>query len=294
MDSSSLILALQLQQQDLDLWEQSRKGKQREGELTDVDLALEACRQELEAMTAQISDQVLALSIARAVESDARVIREAQLAEEQASRDREFALALSKDPSARARPITVETGEEEPMGGVEDGFIDLLSSMNLGELPDSVSGQPESSTWASSRRHAPTTTVENVLWDWLIRHSKMIACFLQGAVAKPSLSAKADGSLHNLSVSFEQKSWSLIHQIAHTVASHLVRPSYHPPLSKSRQPLVPDALEGLASTAKGRITQVSALTIPLHSKFCNSQPTMVGRSAIPALELLSWKPDVTI
>ncbi|KAG5665504.1 hypothetical protein KAF25_009629 [Fusarium avenaceum] len=156
MDSSSLILALQLQQQDLDLLEQSRKGKQREGELTDVDLALEACRQELEAMTAQISDQVLALSIARAVKSDAQVIREAQLAEEEAARDREFALALSNDPSARARPITVETGEEEPMGGVEDGFIDLLSLMNLGDLPDSVSGQPESSTWASSRKESRT------------------------------------------------------------------------------------------------------------------------------------------
>lgn len=156
MESSSLILALQLQQQDLDLWEQSRKGKQREGELTDVDLALEACRQELEAMTAHISDHMLALSIARAVDSDGQVIREAQLVEQQAARDREFALALSNDPNARARPITVETGEEQPMGEEEDGWIDLLRSLNLGDLPDSMSGQPESSTWASSRKESQT------------------------------------------------------------------------------------------------------------------------------------------
>lgn len=156
MDNPSLILALQLQQQDLDLWEQSRKGKQREGELTDVDLAFEACRQELEAMTAQISDQALALSIARAVDSDGQLIREAQLAEEQAARDREFALTISKDPSVGARPTTAKTGEEEPMDGVDDSLIDILRSLNLGGLSDSMSGQPESSTWASSRKESQT------------------------------------------------------------------------------------------------------------------------------------------
>jgi hypothetical protein len=121
-----------------------------------VDLALEACRDELEAMTAQISDHILALSIARAVESDAQLIREAQLAEEQAARDHEFALTLSDDPSAGARPIAVEPREEEPTDDVEDDLIDVLRSLNLGDLPDSMSGQPESSTWASSRKESQT------------------------------------------------------------------------------------------------------------------------------------------
>ncbi|KAG9506450.1 hypothetical protein J7337_003433 [Fusarium musae] len=106
MDNSSLMLALQLQQQDLSLWEQSRKGKQREGQVTDSDLALEACRHELELMAAQISDQALALSIARAVESDGQLIREAQLAEEQAAKDREYAVRLNK--------IGSREGEETP------------------------------------------------------------------------------------------------------------------------------------------------------------------------------------
>ncbi|WKT54450.1 hypothetical protein QSH57_005034 [Fusarium oxysporum f. sp. vasinfectum] len=156
MDSSSFILALQLQQQDLDLWEQSRKGKQREGELTDVDLAFEACRHELEAMTAQISDHILALSIARAVDSDAQAIRKAQLAEEEAARDHAYALMLSDDPSAAPRPVTVEIKEEEPMDDAEDGLIDILRSLNLGGLPDSMSSQPESSSWASSRKESQT------------------------------------------------------------------------------------------------------------------------------------------
>jgi hypothetical protein len=150
MDSWSFILALQLQQQDLDLWEQSRKGKQREGELPDGDLAFEACRHELEAMTAQISDHILALSIAGAVDSDAHVIREAQLAKEQTARDHAYALMLSDDPSAAPGPVTVEIKEEDPTDDVEDGLIDILRSLNLGGLPHSMSGQPESSSWASS------------------------------------------------------------------------------------------------------------------------------------------------
>ncbi|KAM0227083.1 hypothetical protein ACHAP5_012254, partial [Fusarium lateritium] len=156
MDSSSFLLALQLQQQDLELWEQSTKGKQREGEVTDVDLAFEACRHELEAMTAQISDHILALSIARAVETDADVIREAQLAEEQSARDHHYALTLLDDPSVEARPAAVETEGEEPLDGVDDDLMDTLRSLNLGGSRDPMSGQPESSIWASLRQTSQT------------------------------------------------------------------------------------------------------------------------------------------
>ncbi|KAF5535507.1 IBR finger domain-containing protein [Fusarium mexicanum] len=158
MDTSSLMLALQLQQQDLNLWEQSKKGKQREGEVTDSDLALEACRQELGLMTAQISDQVLALSIARAVESDGQLIREAQLVEEQAAKDREYAIRLSKDPSLGTRSGTAK-GKEIPIVDEdedEDDLITILRSMNLGGFDYSTPGQPESSTWASSRKPPQT------------------------------------------------------------------------------------------------------------------------------------------
>ncbi|EWG54286.1 hypothetical protein FVEG_12538 [Fusarium verticillioides 7600] len=127
MDNSSLMLALQLQQQDLSLWGQSKKGKQREGQVTDSDLALEACRHELELMAAQISDQALALSIARAVESDGQLIREAQLVEEQAAKDREYAIRLSNDPIAATRSDPAKTKklqrvEEEH----DDDLIDIL------------------------------------------------------------------------------------------------------------------------------------------------------------------------
>jgi hypothetical protein len=157
MDTSSLMLALQLQQQDLDLLEQSKKGKQREGQVKDSDLALKTCRHELELMAAQISDQALALSIARAVESDGQLIREAQLAEEQAAKDREYAVRLSNDPivatrSDAAKAKKLQRVEEED----DDDLIDILRSMNLGGFDYSMSGQPESSSWASSRKPPQT------------------------------------------------------------------------------------------------------------------------------------------
>lgn len=124
--------------------------------MTDSDLALEACRHELEKMTAQISDQVLALSIARAVESDGQLIREAQLAEEQATKDREYAVRLSRDPSAATRS-DAEKGKKLPrVDEVEDDLIDILRSMNLGGFEYSTSEQPESSGWASSRKPPQT------------------------------------------------------------------------------------------------------------------------------------------
>ncbi|KAF5587634.1 IBR finger domain protein [Fusarium subglutinans] len=153
MDTSSLMLALQLQQQDLNNWEQSRKGKQREGEVSDSDLALEACRHELQAMAAQISDQAMALSIARAVESDGQIIREAQLAEQQAARDHEYAVSLSNNPNANPRSLARSVKNTHKLENeVEDDLIDILRSMNLGGLNDATSGQPESSGWAASRK----------------------------------------------------------------------------------------------------------------------------------------------
>ncbi|KAI7762763.1 hypothetical protein LZL87_008204 [Fusarium oxysporum] len=153
MDTSSLMLALQLQQQDLKRWEQSRKGKQREGEVSDSDLALEACRHELQAMAAQISDQALALSIARAVESDGQIIREAQLAEQQAARDHEYAVRLSNNPDTNPGSLARRVKDTQKLEDeLEDDLIDILRSMNLGGFDDSMSGQPESSNWAVSRK----------------------------------------------------------------------------------------------------------------------------------------------
>ncbi|RSL46883.1 hypothetical protein CEP51_015859 [Fusarium floridanum] len=148
----------QLQCQDLTLLEQSRKGKQRLGETTDSDLALEACRHELESTAMLVSDRALSLSMARVVNSDARAIAKAQASEEQAARDREFALRLSRDPHAEPTPAEDNSREGEwPAEGVDDAWIEAFKSMNL-VMPtvadddvDEDTGHAESSRWGSTR-----------------------------------------------------------------------------------------------------------------------------------------------
>ncbi|CAG9946053.1 unnamed protein product [Clonostachys rosea f. rosea IK726] len=159
MDRESLILAIQLQCQDLTLLEQSRKGKQRLGETTDSDLALEACRHELESMAMLVSDRALSLSMARAVNSDARAIAKARASEEQAARDREFAVRLSRDPHTEPTPAEAKNEEEEwPADGVDDAWIEAFKSMDLfmpiaaeDDVDEEHVGHAGPSRWISSR-----------------------------------------------------------------------------------------------------------------------------------------------
>ncbi|KAL4731630.1 hypothetical protein ACLX1H_000606 [Fusarium chlamydosporum] len=156
MDSSSTILALELQQQDLETWESSLKGKQRAGEKTDSEMALEACRNELNALAAHVSDQTLALSIARAVRTDGHAIEEAQATERQAARDHQIALNLSANPNPKVKRNATkkekDEEEEDEMDSLDDELIAILQSMNLYEDQE----RAESSSWAASRKPSQT------------------------------------------------------------------------------------------------------------------------------------------
>ncbi|KAF4452115.1 hypothetical protein F53441_5048 [Fusarium austroafricanum] len=155
MDCESLKLVIQLQREDLNFLEHSSKGKRRAGELSDSDLALEACRHEIELLASQVYDQIMAASISRAVETDGALIREARLAEEQAARDHEFAIRLSTDPNARAGPAAPEGKKtKECTDESDDDLINVLKSINLGN--DQSLGQSESSSWAASRQPSKT------------------------------------------------------------------------------------------------------------------------------------------
>lgn len=131
-DSESLELAIQLQHQELNLWEQRKKGKQREGEVADPDLAAELCRHELETLATLVQDRILSLSIARAVDSDSRVIAEAKAAEARAPRDRELALELSRNPNAKIAPAdSPKRKDGQHVDRVDDAMIESFRSMNL-------------------------------------------------------------------------------------------------------------------------------------------------------------------
>lgn len=160
MDDASVMLALQLQREDLDLWERSRKGKQRAGETTDSDLALEICRHELEAATTQVSDHSFALSIARAIRTDAELIRDMQVTERQATRDRDFALRLFNDPHAKATPVPAPAKGQKGKGLVyklDDGLADILDSLKIGDFDHEIMEQAESSSGAASRKPPQAT-----------------------------------------------------------------------------------------------------------------------------------------
>ncbi|KAL7919313.1 hypothetical protein ACQKWADRAFT_301699 [Trichoderma austrokoningii] len=88
-DQASLDLIIQLQLEDA---QSMVKGKYQEGKAPDFDLALELFNAELATLHAFIHDREMSRSLARAVVSDADVIRQLVDEEEQATRDRMLAL----------------------------------------------------------------------------------------------------------------------------------------------------------------------------------------------------------
>ncbi|KAM5343529.1 hypothetical protein ACJ41O_012066 [Fusarium nematophilum] len=128
---------------------------------------MEACRYELESMENLISDRSLSLSIARAVEADGGVIAAARAAEDQAARDREFALRLSSNPRARpGRSRAKANKKAAATDDLDDEMIEKLKAMYIGmtgptafasDLDDTdLFPQAESSSWAATGRHAKT------------------------------------------------------------------------------------------------------------------------------------------
>ncbi|KAL7797219.1 hypothetical protein V8C37DRAFT_370382 [Trichoderma ceciliae] len=89
IDQESLDLIIELQLQDA---RGLTKGKYREGDAPDFELALEFFNSELESLHAFFHDREMGRSLARAVVSDADIIRELVNEEEQATRDRELVL----------------------------------------------------------------------------------------------------------------------------------------------------------------------------------------------------------
>ncbi len=142
--SEDLYLALQLQREDLEMLKNGRKGKAREGETDDFNLALQLYEADLASCAAVASDRSICGSIARAVRSDADLISAIVLEEEQAALDREFACGLSTGAirTTPARPTSALTIPDE----------ELLARLEALYVSPTSSEQPaESSAWAASR-----------------------------------------------------------------------------------------------------------------------------------------------
>ncbi|KAH7157305.1 hypothetical protein B0J13DRAFT_649772 [Dactylonectria estremocensis] len=128
LDYSSVNLMLQLQIQDLEEIIASSKGKYREGETPDADLALVASKSELEFFKSSISDRWMCKSITQAVISDGELVCRQQGEENLETRDREFALNLDTN---RETPSD-GTADSEPR---DEGLLGKLEALHV-HFPD--------------------------------------------------------------------------------------------------------------------------------------------------------------
>jgi hypothetical protein len=151
IDRETLSLAVRLQLEDLAEL-RDRKGKSREGERTDAELAVETYYNELAHQQQLLSDASMCLSVARAIGLDANAIGAIIMEERQATNDRAFAVRLhsgscqDEDPSASEPSHTPVTSDE-------DANLDLLAALYISapDDDDSQSVHGESSAWAASR-----------------------------------------------------------------------------------------------------------------------------------------------
>lgn len=107
-DSDTEALILELQLQDVD---RLIKGKQREGDASDAELAAELYKAELEIMFCLVSDRAMSRSLARAVVLDGDIIAAHADVEQQAEQDREQALTwdtLGQTERQRQPPETID------------------------------------------------------------------------------------------------------------------------------------------------------------------------------------------
>jgi hypothetical protein len=187
IDDLTATLLIELQLEDTQEISSSFKGKAREGELSDAELAFKLYKQELDHNASILSDRRMTRSIARAVQSDGDILTHAMSLEQTAARDRDMACALSGSGiSSNVRPWTV-TAEEidgelmsklaalwmSPMEEFE-GREQMLPLKHDVDATDEPITHGESSLWASTRpasskTHYCTACQENKKFTEVVR-----------------------------------------------------------------------------------------------------------------------------
>lgn len=150
IDQATLDLIIQLQLQDT---QTLIKGKRREGEKSDAELAAELYKLELESFASFRHDHTMSRSIAHAILEDGNLISGHVFEEQQAARDREFAIHgyYPEEISSTATPETV----------IDEEMAKKLTALYIGSYQPLVVGEPSSSqvtptvvtATASEQRH---------------------------------------------------------------------------------------------------------------------------------------------
>ncbi|KAI3323796.1 hypothetical protein HD806DRAFT_495616 [Xylariaceae sp. AK1471] len=159
-DDESLCLILDLLREDVRQMASNSKGKQREGVLSDAELALQLYTEDLNQATIYATDRRMTRSIQEAVQADAHILTLSEREERVAGYDRDIATALfagraldSARESVNNGPSAAELEMVEKLTatfitGTEDEEIWTNTETSFTE-PDE---KPETSSWAAARK----------------------------------------------------------------------------------------------------------------------------------------------
>lgn len=123
VDHATATLILQLQISDIEELQQSSKGKSRDDERSDADLAIATYQNELQKMNTIQADRSMARSLMQAILSDATLLNESVADENTATGDRALACRLAGIEASATAP-------EQSMAGpaLDDGAIARLAA----------------------------------------------------------------------------------------------------------------------------------------------------------------------
>nr|POF06925.1 putative e3 ubiquitin-protein ligase ari4 [Quercus suber] len=166
MDPLTLDAIVQIQLEDSQAVAKLAKGKQREGEMTDAQIALEMYAEDLNACRNTLDDRKMARSMAIAVNRDGQIIREAYQQEAQHAKDHQVDADISQNnPGTLVTTTANDTDMDADDPWLEDEMLAKASAIYNGtqDLADSLSvpghdrdfandPQIESSTQGASRR----------------------------------------------------------------------------------------------------------------------------------------------
>ncbi|KAK1979351.1 hypothetical protein LZ30DRAFT_180892 [Colletotrichum cereale] len=154
LDDETLHVLLQIQLEDLEVIKRSSKGKGREDDISDADLAFESYESELRSRIVFASDKSMCRSIAKANHLDGRLIATLTYQEKQVAHDRDIALRLSRGEAVTLDPFNTHASQAySPFTDIDTEYLQKLKFLyGSKDAYDDVFDQAESSEWAASRQ----------------------------------------------------------------------------------------------------------------------------------------------
>ncbi|KAL8908883.1 MAG: hypothetical protein Q9171_005280 [Xanthocarpia ochracea] len=159
IDDASAALILELQREDIEELQRSSKGKNREDEVSDIDLAVQLYHQDLEQTSAVLTDRCMSRSLARAVIADSALLTDVVKREDTFANDRLMAERLRHGDEVEC---SKEASSEDAK--LDDLLIARLTALYVsGSIVDcdspvvdeEESTTSESSRWAAARAPPP-------------------------------------------------------------------------------------------------------------------------------------------